>query len=94
MSLPSWLNDQEATCNAGDMQETQVQFLGWEDPLESEMAIYSSILAWEIPWAEEPGGLQSRGRKELVMTEQHNNNNAACYSIVSSLSFLSPQFKI
>ena len=68
---------QEATCNAGDMQETQVQFLGWEDPLESEMATYSSILAWEIPWAEEPGGLQSRGRKELVMTEQHNNNNSS-----------------
>ena len=40
------------------MQETQVQFLGWEDPLEKEMATHSSILAWEIPWAEEPAGLQ------------------------------------
>ena len=42
------------------MQETQeiwVQFLGWEDPLEKEMATHSSILAWEIPWIEEPGGL-------------------------------------
>ena len=41
------------------MQETWVQFLGWEDPLEKEMATHSSILAWEIPWTEEPGGLQS-----------------------------------
>ena len=40
------------------MQESQVQFLGWEDYLEKEMAIYSSILAWKIPWTEEPGELQ------------------------------------
>ena len=39
------------------MQETQVRFLGWEDPLEKEMATHSSILAWRIPWTEEPGGL-------------------------------------
>ena len=38
-------------------QETQVQSLGWEDPLEKDMATDSSILAWEIPWTEEPGGL-------------------------------------
>ena len=42
-------------------QETQVQSLGWEDPLEKDMATHSSILAWEIPWTEEPGGLQSTG---------------------------------
>jgi len=41
------------------MQETQVQSLGQEDPLEKGMATHSSILAWRIPWAEEPGGLQS-----------------------------------
>ena len=41
------------------MQETQVQSLVWEDPLEKGMATHSSILAWKIPWAEEPGGLQS-----------------------------------
>ena len=41
------------------MQETRVQSLGWEDPLEEGMAIHSSILAWRIPWAEVPGGLQS-----------------------------------
>ena len=43
------------------MQETQVWSLGWEDPLEKEMATHSSIRAWEIPWTEEPGGLQSIG---------------------------------
>ena len=40
-------------------RETQVQSLGWEDPLEKGMATHSSILAWRIPWAEEPSGLQS-----------------------------------
>ena len=39
----------------------QIQLLGWEDPLEEEMATHSSILAWRIPWTEEPGGLQSTG---------------------------------
>ena len=42
-----------------EMQETQVQSLDQEDPLEEEMATHSGILAWEIPWTEEPGGLQS-----------------------------------
>ena len=41
------------------LQETPVPFLGWEDPLEKEMVTHSSILAWEIPWTKEPGGLQS-----------------------------------
>ena len=45
--------------NLPAMQETQVQSLGWEDPLENGMATYSSILAWRISWTEEPGGLQS-----------------------------------
>ena len=45
------------------MQETWVQSLGQEDPLEKKMAIHSSILAWEIPWTEQPGGLQSTGSK-------------------------------
>ena len=43
------------------MQETWVPSLGWEDPLEKGMATHSSILAWEIPWTKEPGGLQCRG---------------------------------
>ena len=45
--------------NLPAMQETQVQSLGQEDPPEKEMATHSSFLAWEIPWTEEPGGLQS-----------------------------------
>jgi len=54
------------------MKETRVRSLGQEDPLEEEMATCSSILAWEILWTEEPGGLQSRGSqrvRELDATE-------------------------
>ena len=47
------------------MLETQVQSLGWEDPLEKEMATHSSILAWRIPWIEEPGKLQSTGSQRV-----------------------------
>ena len=43
------------------MQEMRVRSLGWEDPLEEEMATQFSILAWEVQWTEEPGGLQSMG---------------------------------
>ena len=50
--------------NLSTMQETQVQSLGQEDPLEKKMAIHSRILAWEIPWAEKPGGLQSMGSQK------------------------------
>ena len=48
------------------MWETQVRSLGQEDPLEKEMAIYSSTIAWKIPWTEEPGRLQSMGRKDTA----------------------------
>ena len=47
------------------MQETWVRSLGWEDPLEKEMATHSSIHAWKIPWTEEPGGLQSMGSQRI-----------------------------
>ena len=47
--------------NLAAMQESQVQSLGQEDPLEKGMATHSSILAWRIPWTQEPGGLQSMG---------------------------------
>ena len=47
--------------NLPAMQETWVQSLGWEDPLEKEMATHSSTLTWKIPWTEEPGGLQYTG---------------------------------
>ena len=50
------------------MRETQFRSLGQEDTLEKEMATYSSVLAWEIPWIEKPGGLQSKGLQELDMT--------------------------
>ena len=47
-------------------QETWVRSLGWEDPLEKEMATHSSILAWRIPWTEKPGGLQSTGSQRVL----------------------------
>ena len=61
--------------NPPEMQETWVQYLGWEDPLEKEMATHSSIVSWEIPWTEEPSRLQSMGwqrvRPGLAMKKQH-----------------------
>ena len=56
--LPSWLSSKVIYL---PMQETQVQSLGREDPLEKEMATHSRVLAWRIPWTDEPGGLQSIG---------------------------------
>ena len=50
--------------NLPAMQERQVQSMGWEDPLEKEMVTQSGILAWEIPWTEEPDGLQSMGSQK------------------------------
>ena len=54
--------------NLPAVQETWVRFLGWEDLLEKEMATHSSILAWRIPWTEEPGRLQSIGFQESDTT--------------------------
>ena len=48
-----------------EIQETQVQFLGWEDPLEEDTATHFSILVRRIPWTEEPGGLQSMGSQRM-----------------------------
>jgi len=59
------------------MQEMWVQSLGQEDPLEEEMATHSSILAWRIPWAEEPGGLRSmglqRGKHDYMTEHAHTS---------------------
>ena len=55
--FPGGSDGEESACSAGK----PVQSLGWEDPLEKEMATHSSILGWRIPWTEEPGGLQSVG---------------------------------
>ena len=54
--------------NLPAMQETQAPSLGQEDPLEKEMATHSSILAWRVPWTEEPGGLQSMGSQQSDTT--------------------------
>ena len=54
--------------NLPAVQKTWVRSLGWEDPLEKEMATHSSILAWRIPWTEEPGRLQSMGSQESDTT--------------------------
>ena len=55
--------------NLPAVQDTQVRSLGWEGPLEKEMATHFSILAWRITWTEDPGGLQFTGCKELDTTE-------------------------
>ena len=57
--MAQWVK--ESACNAGDW----VRSLGREDPLEKDMGTHSSILAWEIPWTEEPGGLQSMGSQRV-----------------------------
>ena len=62
LGLPRW---QRICLPIQEMQETQVQFLHWEDPQEEEMETHSSILAWEIPWTEEPGGLQFTGSERV-----------------------------
>ena len=69
--------------NLPAMQETRAQSLGREDPLEESMATLSSILAWEIPWREEPGGLQSTGSQRIG----HNGRNLA-HMHARSISFL------
>ena len=59
-SLVAWMVKRLPT-----MWETRVRSLGWEDPLQKEMATHSSIHAWKIPWTEEPGGLQSMGSQRV-----------------------------
>ena len=67
----SLLNNMDLSCvdqmvkHLPTVWETQVRSLGWEDPLEEEMATHSSTLAWRIPWTEEPGGLQSMGSQRF-----------------------------
>ena len=61
------------------MRETWVQSLGWEDPLEKEMATHSSTLAWKIPWREEPGRLQSRVAKSQTRLSNFTFTFTTCY---------------
>ena len=61
--LPWWFSCRESICNAGETwQESRVRSVDWEDPVEKEMATHASILAWEILWAEEPGGQGSQSQ--------------------------------
>ena len=72
------------------MQETRVQSLGWEDPLEKEMATHSSILAWRIPWTEEPGGLQSMGSQSRTRLSDFTSlmyHKTLCKVLYSTTSF-------
>ena len=59
--FPGGSDSKESACNAGEL----VQSRGWEGPLEKGMATHSSIVAWKIPWTEEPGGLQSMGLQRV-----------------------------
>ena len=72
-----WASQVKNLCaNAGDARDT-VQSLGQEDTLEEEMATHSCILAWEMPWTEEPGGIQSMGSQRVghdLMTKQQQQN--------------------
>ena len=65
VSLFAFILFSQSVKNLPAVQETRVRSLGWEAPLEKEMATHSSILAWKISWAEEPGGLQSMGSQRV-----------------------------
>ena len=82
MSSMGFLDD-SAVKNLPAVQETQVWSLGQEDPLEEEMATHSSILAWKIPWPEEPGGLQSKGLQRI------GHNWVTWAHIIYNLRFIS-----
>ena len=71
------------------MQETRVRSLGWEDPLEKEMATHSSILAWRIPWIEEPGGLQSTGSQRVGHDWETSHTHICFISIYADNKILS-----
>ena len=70
-----------------EMQETQVQSLGREDPLEKEMATHSSIVAWRIPWTEEPGGLQFMRSQRVGHdgAHMHTQTHTHTYCLTPSL---------
>ena len=68
---PRGLSGKESLLPMQEPQGTWIWSLGWEDPLEKEMATHSSIRAWEIPWTEEPGGLQSMGSQSRTWLNQH-----------------------
>ena len=65
VGIPWQLNGQDSVLQLQENQEMGICFLGWEDSLEEGMATHTSILAWRIPWTEEPGGLQSIGLQRV-----------------------------
>ena len=65
--------------NLPSMQKTWVRFLGWEDTLKKEIATHSSILAWRIPWTEEPGRLQSMGLQRIRHNQTTNTLQKRSY---------------
>ena len=67
LCIPDDVSDKKSACQRRRLRK--VRSLGWEDPLEEGMATHSSILAWRIPWAEEPGGLRSMGHTDLDTTK-------------------------
>ena len=69
------------------MQETQDRSLCWEDPLEEELAIHSSVLSWEIPWTEEAGGLQSMGSQRVRHDLATKPPPAATFDGITCLTF-------
>ena len=73
VGLPRWLSGKTICLSVQEMQETWIRPLDWEDPLEEEMATHSSVLAWEIPWTKELGGLQSVGSHRVGhdLTHKH-----------------------
>ena len=72
--FPGGATGKEPACQFRRHKETWVRSLGWEDPLEEDMASHFSILAWRIPWIEEPGGLQSIGLHRV----RNDFNDLAC----------------
>ena len=73
-------------------KETRVRSVGWEDPLEVEMATHSSILAWEIPWTVEPGGLQSMASQKSqghdLMTQKQQRSLILIVTVIITVVFL------
>ena len=79
MGLPKWHSVKESAYQYRRHRGHGFNSLGWEDPLEKEMVIHFSILAWEIPWREEPGGLQFTGsqrvRDDKIDLAEHSSGN-------------------
>ena len=83
MGFPGGSDGKESACSVGHLASVP----GWEDPLEEGMAAHSNILAWRIPWTEEPGGLQSVGCKESDMTKQLTHTHTHTHTHTQSTKY-------